>query len=337
MPIKVGNRFAETATFVLVEDADGRPAFSVDGQAPERSVKIAGTNKVGARSVERDGEHVTELRDIVGGRLKPEEAGEILDRLTSGEGEGRGPVQGVDGVELAALTSDAFTLRIDGGRAVDTLVFEVGPAFLGAFGEAADLGDGKSRLAEVESGQDFVGATRKSGLRDVLNDGTRNQIDGVEGRAQLLRAALDPEDERVTLLGVEAEEFAVRLANRGLEDTFVFTGRDAERAVARVAGEPIALAGPEAELAVAGPDPDDVFGLAADVEFGPIGGDPFTDVFGAPPPGSATPRELAEYILAGPPDERVVAVDQGDTVRVSLIGAEAVDTVVLPGGLFEGA
>ena len=337
MSVDVANGFAEAATYRIVENAKGRLRIAVEDEAPRRSVDIGSTNAVGPRSeVNERGRAVTELRDLVGGKVNADEVGALLDRLTSGEGKGRGPVEGVAGVELVGLASDAFTVEIDNGRAVDALTFEVGEAFLDDLARGPDLGDGKSRLAVIESGRDFVGGTRGSGLRDVLNDGSKNEIAGVKGRAQILEAALDPEEGRVALLGVEADEFAVRLENGGLSDTFVFTGRDAERAVARVAADPIDLADNAPELAILGPDREAVFGTRADVAFGPTDADAFDAIFAGDPADTAAAGELADFLQTNGDDPRLRVVDQGDTIRVELIGPGTADVVVLPEGLLDG-
>lgn len=332
--IDVGDGFAETLSVGLFQKANGKTKFALDDGSRSR-LAIGDTDAVGdLTEVDRKGRPATELRELVGKKIGPGDVGELLDRLTTGAGNGRGEIEGVDGLELLSLTRDAFTVRFGDGPGADVITFEVGAAFVAERAGGADLGDGKSRLAVVEDGQDFVGGTRASGLRDLLNDGTRNEIAGVEGRARLLEAALDEEDGRVELLGVEEDNFAVRLRNGDLTDTFVFAGRDAREAVARVAARPpdelIGLDDLVPELVLASEDVPFLATFAAGVEG-------FGDVFEGVLSGddrTAELGELVDFIRSDPGDPRIEVVDQGGTVRITL---ESGDVVVVDDAFLIGS
>ncbi|MGF1476726.1 MAG: hypothetical protein ACFB6S_14300 [Geminicoccaceae bacterium] len=127
MGVNVQNKAAQHATISLVEDG-GKTKLSVDGGPAKGAVGIGATNSVGPKTVETSkGGFITELRDAVGGTLSAKDVGELFERLTFSDG--RGDVEGINGVKLIGLTDDAFTVAIDNGRAVDRSHSKLVPIF----------------------------------------------------------------------------------------------------------------------------------------------------------------------------------------------------------------
>lgn len=337
MGVNVGDKKAQHATVRLGETAGGKDGLAYVDDAGAVSefkgaIGIGATNAVGDKSVTTNkGAPITEPRDAVGGTLGADDVAALFERLTFSDG--RGDVEGIDGVSLVALTTDAFTIAIDNGRAVDTVTFEVGEGWFAAngFDTGADVGDGQSRFSVIEDGDGVVGTAGLLG--DLVGGGAKGQAD----EEAILMAAVDPSDGRVTLLGLEGDNFAVRVNGAGRTDTLLFATGDTAAAIAAL----------ERGVVNAGTGSDEfVIVEAGDTGGVAIGGGALnvTD----PAPGSSAldvgggVNVADAFVLADTAAERpnVTAIDQGGTVRVEFESVNGGRKIIVvddaPGDLVDG-
>lgn len=311
MSINVGNKRSESASFMVVTDDRGRlKLMSEDGEV-RGAFGIGATNSVGSKSVTTDkGGQITELRDTVGGTFGADDAIALFERLTFSDG--RGDVEGVEGVELISLTHDSYTVAIDNGHAVDTLTITGFGDILAGLDTGADVGDGRSRFSIVDDNTPTIIGTGDD-IRDLVGGFARGEQD----EAAILAAALDQGDDRVELLGLEADGFAVQIVSdsNGTTDTLIFKTEDTAAAIASL------------ESGVVNPgNANSQFVILEEGDTGTvgIGGGRLnvTDTLdGSDDVGGVLSVEDA-ILLAETADERpnVTAIDQGDSVRVEFPG-----------------
>jgi Ca2+-binding RTX toxin-like protein len=123
---------------------------------------------------------------------------------------------------LVGMTDDAFVFDTAAGRVV--VDGDAARQAYAALDGGADLGDGKSRFSVLDASADTIIGTGV--VRDLVGGVGRGDKDV----AALLRAAAAG-DERLDLLGLDEDSFAVRVFNDGRDtvDTLLFT--DAQTAI----------------------------------------------------------------------------------------------------------
>lgn len=324
MGIDVKDKKAQSAVYTIVTNDRGKLRLEDEAGNQRGAVGIGGTNAVGPKTVEtKKGGFITELRDAVGGTFSAEDAVELFSRLVFSDG--RGDVEGINGVTLVSLTEDSFTVEIDNGRAVDTLTIQGFDAALAELDSGADAGDQASRFSIIDDDTPTIIGTSNT-LGDLVGGTARGQAD----QEALLRAALDQGDERVSLLGLEEDNFAVQISVGSKTDTILFQSSDTAAAIAAV------------ESGVVNPgNPDSQFVILDETDSGTVGigggrlnvtdtEDGSDDIGGV--------LSVADAILlAQTADERpnVEAIDQGDTVRVVFPGNEgSTEFLIVPEDLF---
>ncbi|MEO1223020.1 MAG: hypothetical protein AAFX92_02245 [Pseudomonadota bacterium] len=315
MPLNVGNQRSETAT-IIVEDGK---VTEVGVEGPKGSIGIGNASSVSA-----------EFKDIVGGKLDADDVRSLFEALTL---EKKG-LAGVDNVELVGLTNDAFTVKISGfagpdGPYVDTVTFEVGEEFFKSIEDDSkkrdvyhDVGDKNSgfHIIDTDAGEAIQGS-RAGGIKDLIGGVGRGQDDVTA----LLEAALDPDDDRVKLVGLENDNFAIQIFGtpKGVQtvDTFIFTGTQAEQAIAELA------TGNNARNIDADDKKVQTLVVGAGLEGGEeaegaiVGQGTSGDYFTFDGDGIGSTLKIDELqLLADTADERetVNVIDQGDTLRLEL-------------------
>lgn len=213
-------------------------------------------------------------------------------------------VPGIEGVTLASLTPGAYTLVFDNGRAKDALTLE-GPgaaAAIAALASEVNLSDGASGLELVDLSVQSIAL----GAANPIADLAQGALDSAAELTALLRAALDPEDARISLLGLEGEAVALRIANAaaGTADVVIFTGEAAETAIEAVAQDRIDPRNAESELVI-------VDGIGREVIGVNVRG------FGR----DLTEDELPDLLAAAARRSDLSAIDQGDSIRFEIRGA----------------
>jgi hypothetical protein len=234
-----------------------------------------------------------------------DDAYQLLKEIIDGDGGAFVDLErepGVEGVELLALTADAYTVSFDNDEVVDVLTVE-GPDVEGVLGDLnapANPADGANHLS-------------------LVNTLPQSMLEAV------LKAALDRSDNRATLLGVENDNFAARVDNAttGEFDLFVFFGGAAEDAIDATMAGTVDPSNSVSELLIA-----DVTG-SADVATGSD-----LDVyFGGPglPSVGATVDETELLGILATADQRpgVDAIDQGGTVRLEIPGEDGTRDVIV--------
>ncbi len=234
MGMNVGNKHSQHATIVLGENHKGKGVLKYsDADDFSGAIGIGATNKVGPKSVEhKPGKFISELRDTIGGTLSADDVAKIFEKLTVSSG--KGAPDGINGLTLIGVTSDSFTIAIHNGHdkldAPDTLTFEVGETWFvdNGFDSGANSGDTKSRFSVLEDGE---GGLSQGPSGDVApGNNYKNDL----GKATAyLEAALDTDEERVQLLGLEDDNFTIQVdAKGGSLDTILFKGASAKTAIA---------------------------------------------------------------------------------------------------------
>jgi hypothetical protein len=270
-----------------------------------------------------------------------DDAEQVLKEMIDGDGGAvfdfeREP--GIDGVTLLSITPNSYTLSFENGDALDVLTLE-GPgieAVIRKLDSPADVGDGFNNLSLVDLSKETVevgsgAATPLGGIADA-------QIDTEGELVALLDAALNSRDERVSLLSVEPDSFAVRVNNpaMGAFDLLIFDGLPAENAVATAASDAVAPSNGISEVTIADATGNRVVAAGSDLDlyFGGVG---LASV------GSAvTEDELLGILSTADARPRVNALDQGSTARLEVLGADNARNVIVfatdepvPGGAFD--
>jgi hypothetical protein len=269
-----------------------------------------------------------------------DDAEQVLKEFMDGDGGAvldteRKP--GIEGVELISITPDSYTLSFANSDALDVLTLE-GPgieAVINKLDAPADVADSANALSLVDLSEETVEAG--SGAANPIAGIADAWIDTEGELARLIKAALDPADERVDFLSIEPDSFAARVDNPATSafDVLIFEGSPAENAVASAASDVIDPSNGVSEFTIADVTDNDVVAAASslDLYFGGIGS-------GSP---AVTEDELLGILSTANQRPRVNAIDQGDTVRLEILSENDTRDVIVfatdqpvPGGAFDG-
>jgi hypothetical protein len=247
-------------------------------------------------------------------------------------------VPGIEGVELISITPESYTLSFDNGEALDVLTLE-GPGIervINKLDSPVALGDGINSLGLVNLSEETV--TVSSGSANPVVGIADEPINTEEELAALLDAAVNPDDERVSLLSVKPDSFAVRVDEQttNVFDLLIFNGDPAERAIATVADLQVDPWNGISELAFADLAGQDV--VASGPNLDAFFGGPGLDTVGS----TVTEDELLGIFQTADERPRVNAIDQGDTVRLDILGESGSRDVIVfattepvPGGALD--
>ena len=258
-----------------------------------------------------------------------DDAEQVLKEFIDGDGGAvldTERVPGIEGVGLISITPNSYTLSFANGDALDVLTLE-GPgieAVVNKLDSPANLADSVNSLSLVDLGAETVEAG--SGAANPITGIADARIDTEGELTALLEAALSPADERLSLLSIEPDGFAVRVNNAATNafDVLIFDGAPAENAVAGAAGDTVDPSNGVSELTIA-----DVTGngVVAAASVGP----------------TVTEDELLGILATADQRPLVDAVDQGDTVRLEIQSENDTRDIIafatnepVPGGAFDG-
>lgn len=160
----------------------------------------------------------------------PFDAAEAFARETTSRK--RGAPEGADGIDLVSLTDDEIVFEVDGREVV--IGGDEAAAILEGAAGATRLWDARSNfsMVDAENGAFFAGSL----LGDLVGLFSR----GTNDAAAVLDAALTG-DERLGLLGLDGDSFAVQVTSdhRGAVDTILFV--NAESAIAQSEADILSL------------------------------------------------------------------------------------------------
>jgi hypothetical protein len=270
-----------------------------------------------------------------------DDAEQVLKEIIDGDGGAvfdfeREP--GIDGVTLLSITPNAYTLSFENSDALDVLTLQ-GPgiaAVIRKLDAPANVADRFNNLSLVDLSEETVAVG--SGAANLIPEVAEEQI-ATEGQlAALLNAALDPRHESVSFLSVAPDSFAVRVSNAAMDasDTLIFDGLPAANAVATAASSFVDPSNGISEFTFADVTGTGVVAVGNDLDL----------YFGGPEVGSVgeavTEADLLDILSTAHERPFVNALDQGDTVRLDVLGAnDSRDMIIfatdqpVPGGAFD--
>ncbi|MEM9221374.1 MAG: hypothetical protein AAGB11_03085 [Pseudomonadota bacterium] len=259
-----------------------------------------------------------EFADITGGsHINVDELDDLLAAILTSKG--LKDVPGLEGVELASLTTESFILAISGaGGSTDYIEF-TGSAAKAAIdavaGDRINLYSNKSELTIFDTDEDrslilngkFLDNTGflSEEFRDLVEDNRihTDEIDDVLGAVLGGKGWGGPEDhglESVDLVSLTDNEFALKFNGRGAtSDTVVFKGNAAQEAIEAVAKNHIDIKDNKTALGIFDLAEDDTFFLGGGASDKSIVSDGFNDLVAGSKLASSEVLSIFEAIVSG--------------------------------------
>ncbi len=264
---------------------------------------------------------------------------QVLKEMIDGDGgavfdEEREP--GIDNVGLISIMPDSYTLSFDSGEAIDVLALEGEGTekAIKAIAANTDLSDDANTLSLVDIDSEQSNSVTGGDEQGPFSDLISGALDTDQEVSDLLAAAIDLSDERVELLGLAEDSFSVKMTNKdtGAFDILIVEGQSAAFALQDLEAEDVNVSDDTDSFIFANTQSSEVIAT----------GTTLATVFGADVGQELTADELLEVLANADTLSNVNAIDQGDTVRLEVTGAEGTRDVIVfatdkdvPGGAYD--